>query len=307
MSFLDSSGDIILDAILTDVGRMKLAKGDGSFSIQKFALCDDEIDYSLYDLTQPTGSQDIEILRTPIMESISNNSASMISKLLTIPRNDLLYLPVIKLNTVVTPFCSSYGVSGAYVVCVDSLTIAEFAVNNLGVAVAGVLEGKTGYTGNAIRVDQGLDTDEISPEVTLDPTLIETSYSVTIDSRFGSITPPSGNQTVVSPSFVDDDLLATYKFQLYTPNNKFVSKNTDTSNSPTEIIRGPRGTKLSFRIQASVDLVSNDYLFLTVGQSAQWTGKSGLKDVYFLDTVVRIVGDTTGYSVDVPIRFVRLK
>ncbi len=38
MGFLDNSGDIILDAVLTDTGRMRLAKGDGSFKIVKFAL-----------------------------------------------------------------------------------------------------------------------------------------------------------------------------------------------------------------------------------------------------------------------------
>ena len=47
MAFLDNSGDIILDAVLTDTGRMRLAKGDGSFNITKFALSDDEIDYML--------------------------------------------------------------------------------------------------------------------------------------------------------------------------------------------------------------------------------------------------------------------
>ena len=33
MAFLDNSGDIILDAVLTDTGRMRLAKADGSFKI----------------------------------------------------------------------------------------------------------------------------------------------------------------------------------------------------------------------------------------------------------------------------------
>ena len=38
MAFLDNSGDIILDAVLTDTGRFRLARGDGSFKITKFAL-----------------------------------------------------------------------------------------------------------------------------------------------------------------------------------------------------------------------------------------------------------------------------
>ena len=44
MAFLDNSGDIILDAVLTDTGRFRLAKGDGTFKIAKFALGDDEIE-----------------------------------------------------------------------------------------------------------------------------------------------------------------------------------------------------------------------------------------------------------------------
>ena len=56
MAFLDNSGDIILDAVLTDTGRARLAKGDGTFKITKFALADDEIDYSLFNSAHASGS-----------------------------------------------------------------------------------------------------------------------------------------------------------------------------------------------------------------------------------------------------------
>ena len=56
MAFLDNSGDIILDAVLTDTGRLRLARGDGSFRIAKFALGDDEIDYGKYDANDLSGS-----------------------------------------------------------------------------------------------------------------------------------------------------------------------------------------------------------------------------------------------------------
>ena len=42
MAFLDNSGDIILDAVLTDAGRKRLARGDGTFKITKYAFGDDE-------------------------------------------------------------------------------------------------------------------------------------------------------------------------------------------------------------------------------------------------------------------------
>ena len=79
MGFLDNSGDIILDAVLTDHGRKELSRGDGSFQITKFALGDEEIDYSLYNKTHPSGSAyyDLEILQTPILESCTYKAASM--------------------------------------------------------------------------------------------------------------------------------------------------------------------------------------------------------------------------------------
>ena len=45
MSFLDRSS-LIVDAVLTDKGREELSKNQ--FEIVKFALGDDDIDYTLY-------------------------------------------------------------------------------------------------------------------------------------------------------------------------------------------------------------------------------------------------------------------
>ena len=96
MAFLDNSGDIILDAVLTDTGRMRLARGDGSFQISKFAFGDDEINYALYDKNNISGSAyyDLEILQSPVLEAFTNNTSFLKSKLMTIPRTNLLYLPV---------------------------------------------------------------------------------------------------------------------------------------------------------------------------------------------------------------------
>ena len=78
MGFLDNSGDIILDAVLTDLGRKRLA--EGNFQITKFALGDDEIDYGLYDKNHPSGSAyyDLEILQTPVLEAFTNNMSSQL-------------------------------------------------------------------------------------------------------------------------------------------------------------------------------------------------------------------------------------
>ena len=75
MAFLDNSGDIILDAVLTDLGRMKMA--EGNFSINKFALADDEIDYTLFDINHVSGSayHDLKIMQTPVLEAFTNNTS----------------------------------------------------------------------------------------------------------------------------------------------------------------------------------------------------------------------------------------
>jgi hypothetical protein len=54
MGFLDNS-TITVDAILTKRGRQILSQG-GNFNITKFALSDEEIDYTLYDVTHPNGT-----------------------------------------------------------------------------------------------------------------------------------------------------------------------------------------------------------------------------------------------------------
>ena len=127
MGFLDNSGDIILDVVLTDHGRMLLAKGDGSFQITKFALGDEEIDYSLYNKLHPSGSAyyDLEILQTPILEAFTNNASSMKTRLQTYTNLELLFLPVLRLNEA-SPENSrvngSVASDGAFIVAVNAET-----------------------------------------------------------------------------------------------------------------------------------------------------------------------------------------
>jgi len=54
MGFLDNSS-ITVDAILTKRGRQILAAG-GDLNITKFALSDEEVDYTLWDVTHPNGT-----------------------------------------------------------------------------------------------------------------------------------------------------------------------------------------------------------------------------------------------------------
>ena len=85
MAFLDNSGDIILDAVLTDTGRFRMARGD--FKITKFALGDDEIDYSLFNRNHPSGSY--LFLSSPMVDIRANLRAREIQSLETLARTSL--------------------------------------------------------------------------------------------------------------------------------------------------------------------------------------------------------------------------
>ena len=87
MGYLNNS-IITVDAILTKKGRELLAKGDGSLQITQFALSDDEIDYTLYNPSHPSGSafygQAIENM--PLLEAFPDETQIMKYKLVTLPR-----------------------------------------------------------------------------------------------------------------------------------------------------------------------------------------------------------------------------
>jgi len=87
MSYL-SSTSVVVDAILTKKGRELLSRNDGSFRITQFSLGDDEIDYSLYNPSHPSGSafygESIENM--PVLQAYPNDQEIMKYKLITLPR-----------------------------------------------------------------------------------------------------------------------------------------------------------------------------------------------------------------------------
>ena len=314
MGFLDNSGDIILDVVLTDHGRMLLAKGDGSFQITKFALSDEEVDYSLYDRNHLSGSAyyDLDILQTPILEAFTNNSSTMKTRLQTYTNMELLFLPVLRLNQGVNinMLADETGVSGSFAIPVNG----ETEDNNGSSDALGIgrdLDGsiKKGFLfgesliGTVIKVDQGLDTTEISPKRRLDDELKETSYTVQMDNRLCKLVDSQG--TLATFDYLDDDNIAYYTVDL---GDTFVTEITDDTVSASQVIQGPRGTSLEFRLQSSMDLNTSSFLFEQLGGTVslimQKTGPD--PDVKFIDSNIRVVGVKTGVMIDIPVRFLRL-
>jgi len=312
MGFLDNSGDIILDAVLTDHGRQVLSRGDGSFQITKFALGDTEIDYSLYDSTHASGSAyyDLQILQTPVLEAFTDNAVSMKTKLVTYESFDLLFLPVIKLNESYKKEFQMHA-DNAFIVAVDAKTedddggkeTAGIGVDNNGQSVLGVINGESLEGGTSIRLDQGLDTTQISVRQNLPEELSETSYTIQIDNRLGRIVTTQGGS--VALDYIDDDNIAYYTVDL---GDGTVSPITNRTNSAKQVIAGPRGTKVEFKIASSVELNTSAFLFTRLGSTKQMTNRGGGNtEVYYIDSMVRVTGVKTGYARDLPVRFVKFK
>jgi hypothetical protein len=98
MGYLNNSV-ITVDAILTTKGRELLAANDGSFRITQFALSDDEIDYTLYNPSHPSGSAFYgeAIDGMPLLEAFPEDSQMVKYKLATLPRGTAK-LPVLNLG-----------------------------------------------------------------------------------------------------------------------------------------------------------------------------------------------------------------
>lgn len=84
--------------MLTDVGRQFLARNDGSFSFVKFALGDDEVDYSnITKYGRTVGKERIEKL-TPVLEASTNQAYALKYKLVSISNPNLTRLPRLSLS-----------------------------------------------------------------------------------------------------------------------------------------------------------------------------------------------------------------
>ena len=310
MAFLDNSGDIILDAVLTDTGRMRLAKGDGSFKIAKFVLADDEINYNLYDKNNASGSAyyDLDILQTPIFEAFTNNTSVVKHPLLSISRTNLLYLPVMKLNTVGELTGDVLGGSPLYS-SLGLFVIKSDATTSDAITATGVLNGVTPATNSPIRVDQGIDNTAYPVSYgdvdKLDSFYKETQYIVEIDNRLGIVCDINGTEQ--TPSFIDDDNIASYYFTTSdtTLINNITTLSSDVASSlqTGQVIQGQRGTAITFTIKSSTSLQTSTYLFTTLGSTD--TSTFSPTNVYYIDTNLVVRGVTTGASLTIPVRFIK--
>ena len=336
MAFLDNSGDIILDAVLTDLGRQRLA--EGSFSIAKFALGDEEINYGLYNGTHAQGSAyyDLDILQTPVLEAFTSDQSLMKSRLITLTRNNILYMPILKLNNSY-PACQPDGAKG-FQIMADSTT---FNVNGNATAEApaasylhGVPRNNSSVTTH-ICIDQGINSVANAPLTIaqdLDRSLMETSYLVKLDSRLMTLDAylNTDNTPRLEPQYLDDDSIATYlivagqgdgggailgpraefsprrRHQL-TPATPAGGENGISEIDNYEVFNGPLGSILRITPRASNLIQQSTSLFDELGNSGTSLSFRGatINTYKYIDTTINVTGVTTGNSIDIPVRIIK--
>ena len=195
-----NNNTVTVDAVLTAKGRELLARNDGSFRITQFSLADDEVDYTLYNPQQPSGSafygQAIEAM--PLIEAFPDDTQIMIYKLVTLPRGTAK-LPVVSIgyNAVnlkqgstltITPQTLNYlGATSTFEASGYAVTIADvrFLSTFSSTGIAGTETTATGVTQTlGSSVSQTL----IGTSFTLTGTTINTLFGSTLNQITTTIT-----------------------------------------------------------------------------------------------------------------------
>jgi hypothetical protein len=183
-----NNNTVTIDAVLTAKGRELLARNDGSFRITQFSLADDEVDYTLYNPLQPSGSafygQAIEAM--PVMEAFPDDTQIMIYKLVTLPRGTAK-LPVINVgyNSIslkqgatltITPQTLNYlGATSTFEANGYAITIADVRYLST-FSATGVPGSTTTPTGVTSTVGSQLSQTIIGTSFTLTGTTINTLF-----------------------------------------------------------------------------------------------------------------------------------
>jgi hypothetical protein len=199
MAILNPS-TVTVDAILTTKGRELLARNDGSFQITQFSLADDEVDYTLYNPNQPSGSafygEAIEAM--PVIEAFPNESQIMRYKLVTLPRGTSR-LPVINVgyssiilkqgaSLTITPqtlnylgATSTFEANGYIVTVADSRLLSSFQGTGINTTTLGTTDLNT-TTGTILSLSQ------VGTSFSLTGTTINTLFGTTLTTLTTTIT-----------------------------------------------------------------------------------------------------------------------
>ncbi len=330
MAFLDNSGDILLDVVLTSVGRKRLAAG--TFKPVKYAFGDQEINYGLYDSTNTSGSAyyDLNILQTPIEIAHTDASISLQTKLFTLTSANgdpqLLYLPKLKLDTTGNENPNSVFATNrnAFAIVADQATYDSLTSATTGLA-SGFIDGRSpdnASFGIRVRTPLGIDSatsngPEGDSKTALDSSLDENKYNVILDDRFvklvspANLNPPIGQPPLgasIVPAAATSNLFSADQFLRTYP----VSK----ANQPGLFVNGPSVSNIQGPFQGpstpnllattfAVNSLNQDNMFADhkIGNIADYASTGVEMEV--IQTSVKVASFVYGYTLTVPLEIIR--
>ena len=331
MAFLDNSGDIILDAVLTDIGRQRLSQGN--FSIRKFALGDDEIQYNLFDKDHPSGSAyyDLEILQTPV-ETAHTKASNIQYGLISLTSQNILYIPDVLLNEKTE--ASILKLNKVVHMAVNQQT-QDKLVSVSGVDSKYVLRANNEAPARGILVESGINSTDLKATAINRVTylqsvnMLDKSYTVAFDSRFFNGVWGPGNQAIfdnnavgefkisfgplnASTAITPSETLINYSQASVrgTPDLIYYYASATSIDTSRSAISGPRGTVAMINMNifdelATIATGTRSDLWGKYGQLSQ-TPIAGASQKYdIIDSFVVVAGGATGRSNQIPIRLLR--
>ena len=134
----------------------------------------------------------------------------------------------------------------------------------------------------------------------------ETGYIIEMDNRLGQLI--DENRGTIQPEVVDDDNIAIYTLDA-TSDTTFVVDNHDPQGQTNQVIEGYRFKSLRFKIQSSINLRQSNFYFDKFGGTTTMAdkGAGASSNARFIDTIIKVTGIDTGYSLEIPVRYVKLK
>lgn len=190
---------ITIDAILTTKGRELLARNDGTFRITQFALSDDEIDYTLYNPTHPSGSayygEAIENL--PLLEAFPSETQIMKYKLVTLPRGTAK-LPILDLgytaitikqgaSLAITPQTLNYTGGNNYEASGYAFTISDVRLMNTYTAT-GIQTTAAAQANTTTTIGTNVSKTVVGSTLNLTATTLNTLFGTTATALYATLT-----------------------------------------------------------------------------------------------------------------------
>jgi len=323
MAFQDNCGTIVIDAVLTDIGRQKL--GRGTFRVSKFALGDDEVDYALSD-GNFGHSYNLDNTETPILEAFGTQTGAIKYGLLSLPREDLLYFPTFFINEKVPSAAKRVG--EFYYLSVNSETtsklesdigsidyvletnksdrnfiLLESGIGDLTTSISQGPVGKERFITNLGLMDEYL-------FAYCDGRFIDQMLSNKENSYFRNDTANNLYLDVVLMKEVIkismDSTFDNYEtYYIPTINNEIF----DDNSQELSAVDGPRGMASAFNFKVSDKMISDstsppDERYQKFGTLGATLFVGGNKYDY-VDTSILVEGTSTGIQMNIPIRIIR--